>query len=248
MLPELNLFGITVPMYDFWNGISILAMLLYFFLHAKQFIEIVPLCQAQTNSKKKYIYGVLMLFLFVAVAFLLFRLLNPLFGKWFTKGNANYYGSLTAWMIAFIGLPFIFKISPLKVNDLFAPALPLQLFFAKLACFFHGCCHSYELASGFYYNQTTKRYEFPVQLIEAAVAIILLIGLLIFRRKTKHIGLVFPVYLTAYSASRFATEFLRGDLPAIVWFLDAYQILSVIFFIFGLLFTIWIIRFGNYKN
>lgn len=228
MLQEIDLFGITVKMYNVFNILSMIILFLYFISKTKRFIAICPHALKQNTAGKQTLVAVVeTLVLFFLGMFLLY-FLNTGFGKWFTNGNANYYGSLTAWLLAFIIVPLVYGISPLAASDIFALGLPLSLFVAKLACFFHGCCSSIELSGGFYYNQNTNRYEFPVQLVEAFVALAIYFFLRVYRKKIPQ-GDVFPAYIFLFSVTRFFTEFLRDDTPDVLGPFNAYQILSVIF-------------------
>lgn len=232
MLQEIVLFGSTIKMYDVFNILSMIVLFLYFISKTKSFIGICPHALKQNTPKKQYLAAFAETSAIFFFGMFLLYFLNTGFGKWFTEGNANYYGSLTAWLLAFIIVPLIFRISPFDASDLFAMGLPLSLFIAKLACFFHGCCHSFEMPGGFYFNQNTHRYEFPVQLVEAFTALTIYFCLRAFRKKLPP-GTVFPAYIALFSVTRFFTEFLRGDLPDVLGPFNAYQILSVIFAVIG---------------
>ena len=172
---------------------------------------------------------------------------NSTFAKLFTSGNANYFGNLTAWIFTVGLFPILLRISPLKNLDAFTPALPLGLVFVKIACFCFGCCSGFA-ADTFYFNQATNRREFPVQLVESGVALLLLFVLLVYRKRTKHSGTVFPLYLASYSASRFFTEFLRDDFPNVWGPLDAYQIISIVFLVFAMVLFFLMIKYGDAIN
>lgn len=232
MLQEVTVFGLTIRMYPVFNILSMVILFLFFILQEKHLVRFCPLAQKQNTPKKQYAaaFGVTAAIYFFGMFLLYF--LNLGFGAWFTNGNANYYGSLTAWLLAFIILPTVFGISPLSAADMYARGLPLSLFVAKFACFFHGCCHSFEVSSGFYYNQSTQRFEFPVQLVEAFAALALYLVLRLIKKFPP--GCVFPAYIFLYSVLRFGSEFLRDDLPRLLGVLNAYHILSVIFAILGL--------------
>ena len=232
MLQELELFGITIKMYNVFNILSMIILFLYFVSKTKSFIDICPHAFKQKTVKKQYVVAFAEIMAIFSVGMLLLYFLNIGFGKWFTNGNANYYGSLTAWQLAFTIVPLVFRISPLATYDMFALGLPLSLFVAKFACFFHGCCHSFEISGGFYFNQYTQRYEFPVQLVEAFVALGIYFLLRTFSKKLPQ-GAIFPAYILLFSVTRFFTEFLRGDLPDVLGPFNAYQILSVIFAVIG---------------
>lgn len=232
MLQELTIVGTTVSLYKVFDALAGLTLLAYILLQTKPYSLILP--DVTATGKRKSLIAFFELFLIGILLFALLLFLNRSFADWFTSGNANYYGNLTAWLIIMVVLPVLFKVSPLKAMDLLSPGLPLSLFVAKLACFFHGCCSGFEMPGSWYFNQYTGRYEFPVQMVEALVALALFFFLRWYSKRKKHIGSVFPVYLITYSTSRFLTESLRADLPNVIGPLDAYQIMSFAFAIVGL--------------
>lgn len=121
----------------------------------------------------------------------------------------NYFGTLFVKPIILYILFYIIAINPLKKMDLITPAYPLALVSTKLACFCYGCCKGFECTWGLY-NNDTQAYEFPTQLVEAGLALCLFIFLLWYKKRAKE-GTMFPVYLILYSATRFFSEFTRGD-------------------------------------
>ena len=238
MFREATLFGVTILMYDVFNYLAAIVLVVCFLSRAKEIAAISPLAR---TKKRPVLIALIEIGVFQTAFYLLFSYLNPHFGTWFTHGNANYYGNLTAWIISCAVIPVLFKMSPLKTSDILSPALPLSLFVAQLACFFNGCCWSYEVAHSWYYSQYHNRYESPVQLVEAGVALLLFFFLLWQKKRRRRSGFAFPLYLTIYSVSRFFTEFLRGDLPDVLGPLDAYQVMSIVFTIIGavLLWLVW---------
>ena len=105
--------------------------------------------------------------------------------------------------------------------DLFAVAVPLGHAVGRVGCFAAGCCYGVE-----YHGPLSHTYShlqnggsapigvplLPVQLIEAALLLLLFAGLLIvFLRRPAARGLCVAGYILAYSAIRFALEFFRGD-------------------------------------
>ena len=109
--------------------------------------------------------------------------------------------------------------------DLITPAYPLALTVSKVACYFAGCCRGVEWEKGFY-NPVSRLIEFPAQLLEAGVALLLFVFLLCFKSKFKK-GTVFPIYLLVYSFLRFFTEFTRCE-PSVFMGLKTYQILCIV--------------------
>jgi len=242
MIQYAEIMGYNVSMYDFWNVVSTVVMFVYLMLQAKKFGDISPYVASQSSPKRKMQVSIGELLAIIVVAFVLFMVLNTAFAKWFTQENANYYGSLTAWFIGITGMTVIFKTSPLLAHDIFAPALPIQLFFAKLACLFFGCCSGFEKFGTGYFNWQTRRFEYPIQLVEALVALALFVFLRLYQKRNRIPGSVFPVYLILYSVSRFVTEFFRADLDNVLGPLDAYQILSIVYAFLGaiLLVAVWV--------
>ena len=234
MFQYVEIMGRSVFMYDFWNVVSTAVMFIYLILQTKKFSNISPYAANQPSQKRKILVGVGQVLAIIAVAFGLFKVLNPVFGKCFTAGNANYYGSLTAWFIAVTGMTVVFKTSPYHVHDMFAPALPIQLFFAKISCFCHGCCFGLEKFGYGYFNWNTRRFEFPVQLLEMLVALVLFMFLRLYQKRNKIPGSVFPIYVILYAVSRFVTEFFRADLANVLGSFDAYQIMSIVYVFLGI--------------
>lgn len=246
MMQHINLGSITLSMYELWNIVSAAVMIGYVLLQLPHFLKICPTVIHQKSDRKGKVLGIAEQLTIIIVTALFFTILNKRFGDWFTSGNANYYGSLTAWFTSITVLSIVFKVNPQLVHDSFAPALPIQLFFAKLACFFHGCCSGFEMPGSWYFNQYTGRYEFPVQMVEALVALAIFFFLLYYRRRNKLTGSIFPVYLIAYCLSRFITEFLRADLPKnVLGPLDTYQVMSVIYLLNGLILLFVVREYGE---
>ena len=234
MLQEISFMGNTVSLYTVFDSLAGLTLLVYILSHAARYKALMP--EKNAKKKRKAVPAVVQLAVVSGLLYLLFSVLNRLFANWFTNGNANYFGNLTAWMLVLSVVPAVFGVSPLRATDLLTPGLPLCLFAAKLACVFHGCCSGFALPNSFYFNQYTNRYEFPVQIVEAAVALGLFFFCLYYRKKNTVPGSVFPAYLILYCISRFFTEFLRADLPDVAGPFDAYQIMSTVFLAAGILF------------
>lgn len=245
MLQVLQIGSLSIDMYDFLNYAGIAALYLWVITQSRAFIEICPPARRQTSEKKKRLVSAAVFLGLTLAGLLLLLVLNQKFGDWFTDGNKNYYGSLTAWLIAFPVLTTLLKIPPLRALDLLTPGLPMSLAISKLACVCYGCCHSFEMRGSFYYNAVTNRYEFPVQMLEAAVAFLIFLFFLWYRKKDYREGTLFPLYITIYSASRFLTEFLREDLPDVLGGFKAYQIMSVVYLVIGLVLLMVVRKYGD---
>lgn len=155
--------------------------------------------------------------------------LNSGASKLFHTG-ANYFGILYGAPFLVVLLCLLIRTDPLAQLDLVTPSYPLALFFSKIACHFGGCCCGVVWEYGMY-NPITRQIEFPSPYLEAAVALLLCIFLFSFRKRFRK-GTVFPIYLIAFSAIRFFTEFTREE-PAVFLGLKTYHFLCIAGVILG---------------
>jgi len=168
-------------------------------------------------------------------------ILNTSFGDLVGTG-ANYYGLMFSSPILVLAACLLFGVNPLKQMDLIAPSFPFALIFVKISCFCTGCCGGIECDLGIY-SEITGRTEFPIQLLESAVAMVLFVVLVFWADKIRT-GTVFPAYLMLYSGIRFLTEFLRHE-PAILWGLKRYHFLCIAGLIVGAAEYAFVLKFGN---
>ena len=187
------------------------------------------------------IWIILEIALFSYVQYELTGFVNRTFGDMVGTG-ANYFGKLYHIPFLLVAICILFWVDPLKQIDLITPAYPLALVIAKLACFCQGCCRGIEWAGGLY-NHSSERYEFPVQLVEAGLALLIFIFLMFWRDKAKP-GTMFPTYLILYSATRFFSEFLRHE-ENVFGILKTYHILCIIGVIVGIVELLIALKFGK---
>lgn len=120
-----------------------------------------------------------------------------------------FYGGLFGFIFA---LCILYRKRPEykeKMFQLIVPAFPLFHMFGRIGCFMSGCCYGKKLANPFVI-MGIEIDRIPVQLIEAAVELLIFIALVIVKKKTKVKDLL-RVYLITYAIARFCLEFLRGD-------------------------------------
>ena len=136
-------------------------------------------------------------------------------------------GTFAGWLYAVFK-----KLDKVVYLDAMAPLIPLFHGFARIGCFFGGCCYGIESAFGVVVHNNPLIPEindvrrFPVQLLESAgeFAIFLVLEMLYLkiwrprlRGETTEMpshplcGKLFPLYLILYPTLRFFDEFLRGD-------------------------------------
>jgi phosphatidylglycerol:prolipoprotein diacylglycerol transferase len=140
-------------------------------------------------------------------------------------GELVFYGGLIGGAIAVILYCRYFKMSVIRISDIFAPALPVGHVFGRIGCLFAGCCYGIEVSPSnplaIIYPQradglaaVTAPVGIPLlalPLIEAGGNIIIACIVLFFQRKTKSAGRGIAVYGILYSVFRFILEFFRGD-------------------------------------
>ena len=238
-------------MYDLFGIISVFALLLFNFFSRKEkqlssglfllLFNHLSKSKKVNIAKLQRVFWFIETFIISLAQYMPILLFNIKFGN-LVNTNANYFGLLYFAPVVLSVFFLFFFIDPLKQSDLITPAYPLALFFAKLGCFFHGCCYGIESASGLF-NHETNLVEFPVQLVEAGLAMLVFIFLLFYRKKAS-MGTLFPVYMILYSSTRFFSEFFRGE-PVILFGLKTYQILCIIGVILGALELLAVKKIGN---
>lgn len=151
-------------------------------------------------------------------------------------GGAVFYGGLLGGLAA--GTVYI-KVNKLPFSvyaDTIAPLIPFFHGFARIGCFFGGCCYGIESSFGFTITENSfvpglcgvKR--FPVQLLESAICFTIAAVLAaLYKKRPERGGRLLPTYLCLYSVARFFIEFLRGDsYRGFVGFLSTSQLISIL--------------------
>ena len=137
------------------------------------------------------------------------------------KGGFVFYGGVLGGMLGLLIYCKQYKLSFFGFGDLFAVVLPLGHAVGRVGCFAAGCCYgipydgplSYTY-TGIHSNITTPIGVplLPVQLIEAAMLVLLFVFLLlVFLRHPRSRQLLAALYVLSYSVIRFTLEFFRGD-------------------------------------
>ena len=195
------------------------------------------------KSEMNFVKVLLILGEIVLISYAQYQLgaMNRMLGRLIGTG-ANYFGLLFFSPVVVSFFCLVLGIDVFKQMDIITPALPLALTVSKLACFFQGCCGGIECSFGMY-NHMSERVEFPVQLVETALAAGIFIFLMIWRKKAKE-GTVYPVYVILYSATRFFSEFLRKE-ENVLLLLKKYHILCLVGIAAGFL-LLYVIK--NYKE
>lgn len=130
------------------------------------------------------------------------------------------------------------------VTDCAAPFIAIMHGFARIGCFFGGCCYGVEWERGITFTDSIVKSangvpRVPVQLFEAGFEFILggvLWYLLTRSMKTGKLqGKLLALYLLIYPVGRFILEFWRGDeYRGFIFGLSTSQFISIVVFICAL--------------
>lgn len=156
----------------------------------------------------------------------------------FLNTGIVFYGGLLGFLFTFIYVNKIQnKTTDYNVIDIVAVCVSLFHFFARIGCFFAGCCYGKIIDTPISIMYKTARLELdlriPVQLIEASAN--MLIFIICFTLLKKHIlpKRILNIYLFSYASVRFLDEFIRGDTTrGFVGVLSFSQVISLIIFAF----------------
>ena len=133
-----------------------------------------------------------------------------------TWGNISYYGSVFIVPILMIPFSKIIKQNYSVLMDYCAPCGIAAIAVGKLNCKITGCCGGRVL----WYTAEGQGVVFPSQLVEMAVATVILIILLRIEQKKLFSGKLYPYFLILYGSTRFVltwfreTELVFGIMPS----------------------------------
>lgn len=126
----------------------------------------------------------------------------------FSPGYVFYGGLLTALFAGGLYLWLSKTARPLQMADCAAPAVALGLCLGRIGCYLGGCCVGMLIG---------EYGRLPVQVIESAFAGLLFL-FLITQKSVGKDGKLLWTFVFAYSAFRFAIEFVRADSERGFWF------------------------------
>ena len=237
MCPTIQLFNTSIRLYDVFNILSGVALLV---------CNIVLVCKRKwtvhsaitvrycgdkrtPHNNASLIEAVLI----SGIVSVICAVTNKSWAAICTKSNANYFGVVYFFPIAFVIVCMLLRIPPLQMLDQVTPSMILQLAVGKISCFFQGCCYGKEISGGFYYSVNRERYEIPIQLIEILVAAAIFCFIRWYQKRTRTPGQLFSMYILLYSTTRFLTEFMRDDFPPIMGYFNIYGLQCIVGIIWG---------------
>lgn len=226
--------GLNKPLYDFFFVAGGVALMIFCFANAKNY---------KLPLKKTIPFVIIVYAISVAWMFFLY---------WAESGFKNFGGNnivrIFVWVPVF-AYPFakLFKLDFRTVCDYLAPVVCVQHGVSHFGCIFGGCCYGYPWEHGIW-NHVLNYNTFPIQPIEAlvAVGIVLFIWLRERKHKFEVDGESYPIMLMLFGYTRFFLEFAR-DNEKLFWGISSLAIHALIMGIVG---TQWffIARYKNNKN
>lgn len=136
---------------------------------------------------------------------------------WVESGFKNWGGNNIVRVFIWIPVaayPFckLMKIDWRQACEFLAPCPVLIQGVSHYGCIFEGCCHGYPWEHGIW-NPALKCNTFPIQPIEACVAVIIAIYVLYRQKKLQYQsdGLTYPIMMMLFGYSRFFLEFVRDN-------------------------------------
>ena len=161
-----------------------------------------------------------------------FYLHNPLEIIMLQHGGMAWFGGLIFGSFAAFSFIKKNKLDFLKIADLLVPFVALGQSIGRIGCLLNGCCFGRQSSWGIYFPVFDK-VLIPTQLY-SSLLLLLIFCFLRWMQDNKHLpGQVLYSYLFLYSLKRLLIEFLRNDIPRIMFGLTFFQLLSIAVLVFS---------------
>lgn len=238
MLPFINVFGRSLPMYGLLGLLGFLLGLLFIILRAPRF--------SLSRDDAVYIYvfsalgalaGAKLLYLLTVLPQLVELVRSgaeagELLG--YVSGGLVFFGAVPGGLGAARLSARAYRVRLADFMPLLVPALALVGALGRVGCFCAGCCYGVECASPLAVVYPACSLEappgvplLPVQLFESAVQLALFLALLWFTSRPQRARFAAEFYLACYCPARFVLEFFRGDeVRGALWGLSTSQWLA----------------------
>lgn len=161
------------------------------------------------------------------------------FREFFSYGFV-FYGGLMGGLAVFIPYCIVRKLNLGEMINVIIPSVPLVHGIGRIGCFFAGCCYGMPMDPpwGVYFNSAMAPHGvalFPVQLLEAALNVLLFLFLYNYAKKPRKPGSVLGLYLICYAVERFLLEYLRYDeIRGFLFGISTSQFISLVLIPIGL--------------
>ncbi len=220
MLPFINIFGKSIPMYTLCIAVGCIIAII---IAARK-------CKKLNLDWKRAVViavcGIGIGFLgakamFLLVTYSLSELVDFIASGDFepiAEGGLVFYGGLIGGLIGAFAGCYICDVKLGAYENVLVPSIPLAHAFGRIGCLCAGCCYGKPVTSGpsvIYQNPLgdapINEPLAPVQVYEAAYNIIIFIILSLIFRKNKQSKIILPLYIAMYGVGRFIFEYFRDD-------------------------------------
>ncbi|MDB7985616.1 prolipoprotein diacylglyceryl transferase [Faecalicoccus pleomorphus] len=145
---------------------------------------------------------------------------------YYVSSGFVFYGGLLGAIIGSVFYCREFHKDFYRQTNCLVPMIPLFHAFARIGCFFSGCCYGVEsdilgIPTFSIYANPVETNRIPVQLIEAGMETLFFLFLHSYKGNRLY------AYLAFYSIGRFLLEFWRGDPQRGIWILSISQWISI---------------------
>lgn len=166
---------------------------------------------------------------------------NPreMFALGMLQSGGTFYGGVLGAVGVIVLYARVAKMPFLALADAFAPSVALGASIGRLGCFSAGCCYGRptEVPWGVAFTSSYAHdlvgtplhvRIHPTQLYDAVSAAVMFVALLWLGRRRKFTGQLWAAFMMMYGATRFTTEFFRGDPGRTELFGGAFSLMQVV--------------------
>lgn len=248
MIPNINIFNKTIPMYGLMTVIGCIFAIIYLKIAERRHRKL------EADAELALIYGIIGVFIGAKLLSIITQLPDiiaefdflfsetALFLQKYLYSGFVFYGGLYGGIFAVWLYCKICKVDFYSIITLLLPVLVIIHGFGRIGCFCMGCCYGIPTASpfgiAFHISEIAPNGVplVPIQLIEAFAVFALFAVLAVMYYKNRSGKEMLCVYLLSYGILRFILEFFRGDMyRGFVGSLSTSQIISIITIVFGLI-------------
>ena len=177
-----------------------------FYMIDGMFLMFLCICLANRFHARLPMWEVLVISVFLTV----FGYLGARIMAFIETGHLDgrsYYGAVFLVPVLMFPVSKLLRINYGMMMDISAPAGCVMLALLKIKCLIDGCCR------GRMIHTANGAFRFPSQIVESAVAVVLMFLLVAMNRNPKCYGKIYAWYLVIYGGVRFILNLFRETKP-----------------------------------
>ena len=246
MLPFINIFGLSIPMYGIMISIGVgLGAIIAIYFPAKKTIPRQDIFFAFCYAAVGTFIGAKLLYIITILPGLVSMLRTDGFSfelvVYYIRYGFIFYGGIIGAIAAVFIYSKKYKLSFIDIIEILIVSVPLIHAVGRIGCFCAGCCYGRPVDPpwGLFFKAGSAApfgiSLFPIQLMESGINAILFIAIFIFSRHSRKAGQLLGFYFTGYGVERFILEYFRYDQAPILLGLSLSQIISLILIPIGII-------------